>query len=56
VRTNTCPVFSVDKPWQLPSPAPSKTAVIKARCSLRIEADQRVIVMADDGRAEDWVA
>jgi hypothetical protein len=56
VRTNTCPVFSVDKPWQLPSRAPSRTAVIKARCSLRIEADQRVIVMADERHAENLVA
>jgi hypothetical protein len=56
VRTNTCPVFSVDKPWRCPCRRPSKTAVIKARCSLRIETDQRVIVMADDRRAEDWVA
>jgi transposase len=30
----------------LPSPAPSNTVVINARCSLRIEADQRVIVIA----------
>src|ERR1700757_1592995 len=30
----------------LPSPAPSKTVIINARCSLRIEADERVIVVA----------
>jgi hypothetical protein len=30
----------------LPFPAPSNTLLINARCSLRIEADQRVIVVA----------
>ena len=30
----------------LPSPATSNTVIINARCSLRIEADQRVIVVA----------
>jgi len=30
----------------LPAPAPSNTVVINARCSLRIEGDQRVIVVA----------
>jgi transposase len=30
----------------LPSPAPSDSVIINARCSLRIEADQRVIVVA----------
>lgn len=44
----------------LPSPAPSNTVVINARCSLRIEADQRVIVVAGlpvhHYRAEDVVA
>jgi hypothetical protein len=30
----------------LPSPAASNTVVVNARCSLRIEADQRVIVVA----------
>src|SRR5881397_2302724 len=30
----------------LPCAAPSNTVVINARCSLRIEADQRVIVVA----------
>jgi hypothetical protein len=41
-------------------PAPSNTVVINARCSLRIEADQRVIVVAGlpvhHYRAEDLVA
>jgi Transposase protein len=44
----------------LPSPAASNTVVINARCSLRIEADQRVIVVAGlpvhHYRAEDAVA
>jgi transposase len=44
----------------LPSPAPSNTVVINGRCSLRIEADQRVIVVAGlpvhHYRAEDAVA
>src|SRR5262245_1737184 len=44
----------------LPSPEPSNTLVINARCSLRIEADQRVIVIAGlpvhHYRAEDTVA
>jgi len=44
----------------LPSPAPSNAVVINARCSLRIEADQRVIVVAGlpvhHYRAEDAVA
>jgi transposase len=44
----------------LPSPAPSNTVVINARCSLRIEADQRVVVVAGlpvhHYRAEDVVA
>jgi hypothetical protein len=34
----------------LRSPAPSKTVVINAPHGPRIEADQRVIVMADDRR------
>jgi hypothetical protein len=38
----------------LPSPAPSKSVVINARHGPRIEADQRVIVMA--GRPKDLVA
>jgi hypothetical protein len=45
VRTNTCPVFSVDKASALPSPALSNTVVINALCSLRVEADQRAIVI-----------
>src|SRR6201987_6351318 len=44
----------------LPWPAPSNTVVINARCSVRIEADQRVIVVAGlpvhHYRAEDAVA
>jgi hypothetical protein len=44
----------------LPSPAASNTVVIDVRCSLRIEADQRVIVVAvlpvHHYRAEDAVA
>src|SRR5262245_47994984 len=44
----------------LPLPAPSNTVVINARCSLRMEADQRVIVVAGlpvhHYRAEDTVA
>src|SRR5436853_5891589 len=44
----------------LPVPAASNTVVINARCSLRIEADQRVIVVAGlpvhHYRAEDAVA
>jgi transposase len=44
----------------LPKPAPSNTVIINARCSLRIEGDQRVIVVAGlpvhHYRAEDAVA
>ena len=44
----------------LPLPAPSNTVVINARCSLRFEADQRVIVVAGlpvhHYRAADTVA
>ena len=44
----------------LPDPAPSNTIVINARCSLRIEGDQRVIVVAGlpvhHYRSEDAVA
>ena len=44
----------------LPSPTPSNIVVINARCSLRTEADQRVIVVAGlpvhHYRAEDAVA
>jgi hypothetical protein len=50
VRTQTCPLLlrrmSTQEALALPSPAPSNTVVINARCSLRIEADQRVIVVA----------
>ena len=38
--------MSTQQALALPSPAASNTVVINARCSLRIEADQRVIVMA----------
>jgi transposase len=44
----------------LPAPAPSNTVIINARCSLRVEGDQRVIVVAGlpvhHYRAEDAVA
>jgi len=44
----------------LPSPAASNTVVINARCSLRIEADQRAIIVAGlpvhHYRADDAVA
>jgi len=52
--------MSTEKVLPLPSPAPSNTVVINARCSLRSEADQRVIVVAGlpvhHYRAEDAVA
>jgi hypothetical protein len=52
--------MSTQEALALPSPAPSNTVVINARCSLRIEADQRVIVVAGlpvhHYRAEDLVA
>ena len=52
--------MSTQHAFALPSPAPSNTVVINARCSLRIEADQRVIVIAGlpvhHYRAEDAVA
>jgi hypothetical protein len=52
--------MSTQEGLALPSPAPSNTVVINARCSLRIEADQRVIVVAGlpvhHYRAEDAVA
>ena len=52
--------MSTQEALALPSPAPSNTVVINARCSLRIEADQRVIVIAGlpvhHYRAEDLVA
>jgi transposase len=52
--------MSTQQALALPSPAPSNTVVINARCSLRSEADQRVIVVAGlpvhHYRAEDAVA
>ena len=71
MRTNTCPDFSVCKtqPTETakicggacgPLPAASNSVVINARCSLRIAAGQRVIVVAGlpvhHYRAEDAVA
>ena len=54
------PRMSTQQALALPSPAPSNTVVINARCSLRIEADQRVLVVAGlpvhHYRAEDAVA
>ena len=54
------PRMSTQHALALPSPTPSNTVVINARCSLRIEADQRVIVVAGlpvhHYRAEDAVA
>src|ERR1700732_2067794 len=54
------PRMSTQQALALPSPAPSNTVVINARCSLRIEADRRVIVIAGlpvhHYRAEDTVA
>src|SRR5215475_15247621 len=38
--------MSVQQTLPLPSAAPSDTVVINARCSVRTEADQRVIVVA----------
>jgi transposase len=38
--------MSAQQALALPSPAASDTVIINARCSLRIEADQRVIVVA----------
>ena len=38
--------MSAQQALALPSPATSNTVIINARCSLRIEADQRVIVVA----------
>jgi transposase len=38
--------MSTQQALALPLPAPSSTVVINARCSLRMEADQRVIVVA----------
>ena len=52
--------MSTQQALALPSPPPSNTVVINPRCSLRIEADQRVIVVAGlpmhHYRAEDAVA
>ena len=54
------PRMSTQQALALPSPAPSNTIFINARCSLRTEADQRVIVIAGlpahHYRAEDAVA
>src|SRR5215510_16156078 len=54
------PRLSTQQALALPSPLPSNTVVINARCSLRTEADQRVIVGAGlpvhHYRAEDEVA
>src|ERR1700726_3365804 len=54
------PRMSTQQALALPSTVPSDTVVINARCSLRIEADQRVIVVAGlpvhHYRAEDTVA
>ena len=38
--------MSTQRALALPSPAASNTVVINARCSLRIEAGQRVIIVA----------
>src|SRR6516162_7382057 len=38
--------MSAQQTLPLPSPAPSNSVVINPRCSLRMEADQRVIVVA----------
>src|SRR5262249_27827541 len=55
--------MSAQQALPLPVPAASNTVVINARCSLRIEADQRVIVVAglavhhyraDDAGAETY--
>src|ERR1700730_15817880 len=52
--------MSVQQALALPLPAASNTVVINARCSLRVEADQRVIVVGGlpvhHYRAEDVVA
>src|SRR6478672_1749051 len=54
------PRMSTQQTLALPAPAPSNTVVINARCSLRIEAGQHVIVVAGlpvhHYRAEDAVA
>ena len=55
--------MSAQQDLPLPSPAASNTVIINARCSLRIEAAQRVIVVAglpvhhycaDDAAAEAY--
>ena len=38
--------MSTQQALALPQPAPSNTVAINARCSLRSEGDQRVIVVA----------
>jgi transposase len=52
--------MSTQEALALPAPAPSNTVVINARCSMRIEGDQRVIAVAGlpvhHYRAEDTVA
>jgi hypothetical protein len=52
--------MSTQQALALPLPAASNTVVINARCSLRIEADQRVIVVGGlpvhHYRVEDAVA
>jgi transposase len=52
--------MSAQQALPLPSPPPSNTVVINARCSLRMETDQRVIVVAGlpvhHYRAEDTAA
>ena len=52
--------MSTQEALPLPEPVPSNTVVINARCSLRIEGDQRVVVVAGlpvhHYRAEDAVA
>jgi transposase len=52
--------MAIQQALALPSPPPSNTVVINPRCSLRMEADQRVIVVAGlpvhHYRAEDAVA
>src|ERR1700752_2660097 len=52
--------MSAQQALALPLPAPSNTVVINALCSVRIEADQRVIVVSGlpvhHYRAEDAVA
>ena len=52
--------MSTQQALALPSPPPSDTVIINARCSVRTEADQQVIVIAGlpvhHYRAEDTVA